>query len=182
MHLPFRITNCRFLLVTVVRTWGLVYINLSFAWREFVWVRDCVRTVTSFSHFIRSLVLRREDYIFCEPVVVLALHAVHVGCFCCRAILKACSAASAANQKPFVNKKLSTRKSAKTNCEEVRAKHLASAWQHKMSGSSNASRFSETLLRSDTNSTSGRRYWQLTFLKTKFPQHPRKCFKNVSGP
>ena len=37
---PFRITNCRFLLAIVFRTWGLVCINLSFASTEFVCARS----------------------------------------------------------------------------------------------------------------------------------------------
>jgi len=40
VHLPFRITNCRFLLAIVFRTWGLVCINLSFALRDFVRARS----------------------------------------------------------------------------------------------------------------------------------------------
>ena len=42
---------------------------------------------------------------------------------------------AAANQKPFVNKDLCTRKSVKRTIEVVKAKRLASAWQLKMSGS-----------------------------------------------
>ena len=42
---------------------------------------------------------------------------------------------AATNQKPFVNKDLWTRKSAKTNFIRVRAKRLALAWQLKLSGS-----------------------------------------------
>ena len=44
---------------------------------------------------------------------------------------------AAANQKPFVNKDLFTRKSVKRTIKVVRAKRLASAWQLKMSGSFN---------------------------------------------
>ena len=42
---------------------------------------------------------------------------------------------AAANQNPFVNKDLCTRKSVKQTIKGVRAKRLASAWQLKMSGS-----------------------------------------------
>ena len=42
---------------------------------------------------------------------------------------------AAANQKPFVNKDLCTKKSVKRTIKVVRAKRLASAWQLKMSGS-----------------------------------------------
>ena len=42
---------------------------------------------------------------------------------------------TAANQKPFVNKDLCTRKSVKRTIKVVRAKRFASAWQLKMLGS-----------------------------------------------
>jgi len=45
--------------------------------------------------------------------------------------------------------------------------------------SRHASQNSETLLRSDTVSTSGTAVDNWCFWK-KFPQHPDKCFKNVT--
>ena len=51
------------------------------------------------------------DTTLSESILVYRWRTDHVGCFCCRAIVKAISAA--ANQKPFVNKDLCTRKSVK---------------------------------------------------------------------
>jgi len=65
VDLPFRITNCRFLLAIVFCTWGLVFINLSFASREFSNLD---------SHCIRSFVHRRGHHVFCESSFVSLVH------------------------------------------------------------------------------------------------------------
>jgi len=67
---------------------------------------------------------------------------------------------AAANQKPFVNKDLCTRKSVKQTIKEVRAKRLALAWQLKMSGS-----FSKEL--NNTHTTTRLPHWQ----RLGKPQH-----------
>ena len=66
--------------------------------------------------------------------------------FCCRDIDEAFS--TAANQKPFVNKDLCTRKSFKRTLIRVRDKRLALAWQLKMWG-----RFSGELEHYSTHTT-----------------------------
>jgi len=49
VDLPFRITNCRFLLAIVFRTWGLVWINFFICVKRIrACALHCVRTVTSF--------------------------------------------------------------------------------------------------------------------------------------
>jgi len=40
LDIPFRITNRRFLLAIIFRTWDLVCINLSFASRQFLCARS----------------------------------------------------------------------------------------------------------------------------------------------
>jgi len=85
----------------------------------------CVRAVTSISHCFRSF--RRGHHGFSESSCVLPAHGPRwlflLSCHC-----KAISAA--ANQKPFCKWRLCTRKSVKRTIKEVRAKRLASAWQH----------------------------------------------------
>jgi len=87
---------------------------------------DCVRAGISFSHFIRSFVHRRVHHILVSRVSGIASAKTTLAVSAVAPLSKHFSAA--ANQKPFGNKDLCTRKSAKTNCKEVRAKRLASAW------------------------------------------------------
>jgi len=54
VDIPFRIANCRFLLAVVFRAWNLVWINLSFAWRESV----CARS-TAFAKWPRHALLSK---------------------------------------------------------------------------------------------------------------------------
>jgi len=115
VDLTFRITNWSFLLATVSRTWDLVCINLSFASRDFV----CARSTPSAFHCVRANDL---DFAFCIGTYRRGHHALRESSFVSPAhgprwlfLLsrhrKAISAA--ANQKPFVNKDLCTRKSVK---------------------------------------------------------------------
>ena len=132
MDLPFRLMTCRFLLAIVSRTWDLVCINLSFASREFVCARSTASAqMTSISHFCIGT-YRRGHHAFRESSCVSLAHGPRWLILLSRH-RKAISAA--ANQKPFVNKDLCTRKSVKRTIKVVRAKRLASAWQLKMSGS-----------------------------------------------
>jgi len=109
VDLLFRIMTCRFLLAIVSRTWDLVSINLSFVSREFV----CARS-TAFAHDLDSHCIR-----FCpsawtprfQRVEFVSLAHGPRWLFLLLRHRKAISAA--ANQKPFVNKHLCTRKSVK---------------------------------------------------------------------
>ena len=109
VDLPFRITTCRFLLAIVFRTWGLVCINLSFASREFV----CARS-TAFAHDLDSHCIR-----FCPSAWAPRFQRVELCIASARTTLAVSAVApsksfsAAANQKPFVNKDLCTRKSVK---------------------------------------------------------------------
>ena len=130
VDLTFRITTCRFLLAIVSRSWDLVCINLSYASREFVCARSTVFVHDLDSNF--GFVHRRGHHAFRESSCVSLAHGPHWLFL----LWRHCEAISAAaNQKPFVNKDLCTRKSVKRTVKVVRAKRLASAWQLKMSGS-----------------------------------------------
>jgi len=110
VDLTFRITNCRFLLAIVSRTWDLVCINLSFASRDFVCARSTVSAqITSISHFCIGT-YRRGHHALRESCCVSLAHGPR-WLFLLSRHRKAISAA--ANQKPFVNKDLCARKSGK---------------------------------------------------------------------
>jgi len=110
VDLPFRITTCRFLLAIVFHTWGLVCVNLSFASREFV----CARS-TAFAHHLDSHCAFR----FCPSAWTPRFERVELCIANARTTLAVSAVApsecfsAAANQKPFVNKDLCTRKSVK---------------------------------------------------------------------
>ena len=104
VDLTFRITTCHFLLAIVSRSWDLVCISLSFASRDFVCPRmTSIRIAFGFVHRHGHHALRESSFV--SPahgprwLFLLSRHR------------KAISAA--ANQKPFVNKDLCTRKSVK---------------------------------------------------------------------
>jgi len=107
--------------------------------------------VTCFSQIRWSLVLQREYHVFCESVVR--------SCFTCGtcwllllcAIVKAFSAA-AANQKPYLNKELCTRKSPKTNCWQcVTLKSSRSDWKHALKACTKPAKSGEYHLVNDRN-------------------------------
>ena len=110
MDLTFRITNCRFLLAIVFRTWDLVFINLSFASRDFV----CARSTVSAFHCVRA---NNLDFAFCIGTYRRGHHALRESCcvslahgprwlFLLSRHRKVMSAA--ANQKPFVNTRIAS--------------------------------------------------------------------------
>jgi len=111
-------------------TYGLACVNLPFAPVEKC--RVCFRVQIRCADCISA-----ERLCFCVGTTLLrvvrsAWRAVNVLLFCCRAMVEVFSAA--ANQKPFVNNDLCTRKSVKTNFKKSESQRFASAWQHQMSG------------------------------------------------
>ena len=110
VDLTLRILTCRFLLAVVSRTWDLVCINLSFASRDFV----CARSTATSNNLDYALHFR-----FCPWAWTPRFQGVELCTTSTRttlavsAVAPSCSFSAAANQKPFVNKELCTRKSVK---------------------------------------------------------------------
>jgi len=111
--LPFHIMTCRFLLAIVSCTWDQVCINLSFSSRDFVCARSTASAQWPRLRIAFGFVHRRGHYTFRESSFVLLAHGPR-WLFLLSRHHKAFSAA--ANQKPFVNKDLCTRKSVKRTC------------------------------------------------------------------
>jgi len=88
VDIPFCITNRRFLLAIIFRTWDLVCINLSFASREFVCARSTAFAQSPRLRIAFEVLSIGVDTTLWESRVLYRQRTDHVGCFCFHAIVK----------------------------------------------------------------------------------------------
>jgi len=105
VDLPFRIMTCRFLLAIASRTWDLVYINLSFASRDFVCARSTASTQSPRLRMAFGFVHRRGHHTFRESSFCIASARTTLAVFCCECCTGAVGGSVAA---PLMNRSLCT--------------------------------------------------------------------------
>ena len=133
VDLTFRILTCRFLLAVVSCTMRSGLYQLVIRVRGFrVCALHCDLAITSIPHCIIRFCPSAWTPRFQEVELCIASARTTLAV---SAVAPSYSFSAAANQKPFVNKDLCTRKSVKRTIKVVRAKRFASAWQLKMLGS-----------------------------------------------